>query len=179
MHILHNLLVVSVVITCRLVCVSQCFTCLEHPNILQQTNKHLYKTSSCHSHPLDLTLVEYETQNHQICLIYLEVSVETGGNKVCCNICQQKQNQFKLLEHVLRSHICKVIVICHFFVFLLIIKIHSKWVHPVITSFAHFMCQALVQAPVLTYLDCFFFSFLRKCGMLCSCAEREYIIMSV
>ena len=75
---------------------------------------------------------------------------------VCCHFCQQEQNQFKLLEHVLGSHICKVIVICHFFVFLLIIKLHSKWVHPVITSFAHFMCQVLVQAPVLTYLDCFF-----------------------
>ena len=37
MHILHNLLVV----TCRTVCASQHFTRLEHPNILQQTNKHL------------------------------------------------------------------------------------------------------------------------------------------
>ena len=40
MHILHNLLVVPVVVTCSTVCISQYFTCLEHPNILQQTNKH-------------------------------------------------------------------------------------------------------------------------------------------
>ena len=98
--------------------------------------------------------------------------------KVCHAICQQKQNQFELLEHVLRSHICKVIVICHFLVFLLIIKIHSKWVHPVITSFAHCMCQVLVQAPVLSCLDCFF-SFLRKCGMLCLCRKRIHYHVSV
>ena len=76
--------------------------------------------------------------------------------KVCCLIYQQKQNQFKLLEHVLGSHICKVIIICYFVVFLLIIKIHSKWVRPVITSFAHCKCQVLVQALVLTCLGCFF-----------------------
>ena len=40
-HILHNLLLVPVVITCSTVCTSQYFTHLEHPNILQQTNKHL------------------------------------------------------------------------------------------------------------------------------------------
>ena len=33
--------------------------------------------------------------------------------KVCHLISQQKQNQFELLEHVLGSHIFKVIVICH------------------------------------------------------------------
>ena len=41
MHILHNLLVVPIVVTCSTVCASQYFTHLEHPNILQQTNKHL------------------------------------------------------------------------------------------------------------------------------------------
>ena len=41
MHILDNLLVVPVVVTHQTVCTSQHFTCLEHPNILQQTNKHL------------------------------------------------------------------------------------------------------------------------------------------
>ena len=41
MHILHNLLVVPAVVTCSTVCAFQYFTHLEHPNILQQTNKHL------------------------------------------------------------------------------------------------------------------------------------------
>ena len=41
MHILHNLLVVPVVVTCSAVCASQYFTHLKHPNILQQTNKQL------------------------------------------------------------------------------------------------------------------------------------------
>ena len=63
--------------------------------------------------------------------------------------------QFELLEHVLGSRIyTKVLVVCHFFVF---IKIHSKWLHPVLTSFAHCCsCQVLVQRPVPTCLDCFF-----------------------
>ena len=84
----------------------------------------------------------------------MKSQLRLGTNKVCCPICQQKQNQFKLLEHVLRGHIyTKVLVICHFFVS---IKIHSKWVHPVLTSFAHCSCQVLVQPPVPTCLDCFF-----------------------
>ena len=41
MHILHNLLAVPVVVKCSTECASQHFTHLEHPNILQQTNKHL------------------------------------------------------------------------------------------------------------------------------------------
>ena len=78
-----------------------------------------------------------------------------GTDKVCRPICQQKQNQFELLEHALGSHIyTKVLIVCHFFVF---IKIHSKWLHPVLTSFAHCCsCQVLVQRPVPTCLDCFF-----------------------
>ena len=84
----------------------------------------------------------------------LKSQLRLGTDKVCRPICQQKQNQFKLLEHVLGSHIyTKVLVVCHFFVF---IKIHSKWVHPVLTSFAHCSCQVLVQPPVPTCLDCFF-----------------------
>ena len=121
------------------------------------------KPASCHSHPLFI-LVEYRIQNHQICLIYLEVSVETQGQGMPSYLPAETE----LLEHVLGSHICsKVIVICHFFVFLLIIKIHSKWVHPGITSFAHCMCQVLVQAPVLTCLDCFFSVSRGNAGYVC------------
>ena len=45
MHILHNFLVVPVVVTCSAVCTSQYFTCLEHPNILQQTVISVVKSS--------------------------------------------------------------------------------------------------------------------------------------
>ena len=118
--------------------------------------------------------MEYRTIR---CLISLEVSVETGGNKVCHPICQQKQNQFKLLEHVLRIHIySKVIVICHFFVF---IKIHSKWVHPVITSFAYCICQVLVQPPVLTCLDCFSQFLQEMWDVMFVCRKRIHYHVSV
>ena len=119
--------------------------------------------------------MEYRTIRYV--LIYLEVSVETGGNKVCRPICQQKQNQFKLLEHVLRSHIySKVIIIYHFFVF---IKIHSKWVHPVLTSFAHCMYQVLVQAPVITCLDCFFQFLEEMQDVMFVCRKRIHYHVSV
>ena len=61
----------------------------------------------------------------------------------------------------------------------LTIQYHIKGVvHTKNITIPHCTCQVLVQPPVPTCLDCFF-SFWRKCGMLCLCAEREHIIMSV
>ena len=58
-----------------------------------------------------------------------------------------------------------------FFISPFLIKIHSKWVHPVIKSFGHCTCQVLVQAPVLTCLQLFFFQFLKE--MRDVCVQKE------
>ena len=58
-------------------------------------------------------------------------------------------------------------------------SLHSKWVHPVITSFVHCTCQVLVQAPVLTYLDCCFQFLEEMWDAMFICRKRIHYHVSV